>query len=188
MFIHFSLWHDHSSNQFVEEIFLLCFPYELSCVCKCDGVWAQSSGRVSTLWVWTVPLWSPEHMPLLQSQQSYPLIKALRRVSAGCCGVFTLFVVLNLIVINILDRVCTWQAYQRTWFVWLVLHFQTWYLKSLYLLLPCSKQYFKKAESTVLLYWCWKRFCVDNQWSFRLKSQTNKGYLRWRERCKESIV
>lgn len=119
--------------------------------------------------------------------------------SALCCSVlFTLFVVLNLIVINIFDLLCIWQPY--LWKILSMVGASFWNVLIIRIPLfwdfPPSfknsisktkeKKREKKSKSTVLLYWCYTRFCVDNQWSFGLKSQTNKRYLRWRDlRCKE---
>lgn len=120
-----------------------------------------------------------------------------RPQSALCCSVlFTLFVVLNLIVINIFDLLCIWQAYllrkkkKKKCFVWLVLHFEMYLLGSLYseIFLPRSTTNSISNKAKVQFYCTGATtdFCVDNQWCFGLKSQTNKRYLRWRDlRCKE---
>lgn len=122
-----------------------------------------------------------------------------RSQSALCCSVlFTLFVVLNLIVINIFDLLCIWQAYlwEKKCFVWLVLSFWNVLIIPLFWDFPPSfkKQYFKKKKEkkkeAKVQFYCTgakNRFCVDNQWCLGLKSQTNKRwYLRWRDlSCKE---
>lgn len=111
-----------------------------------------------------------------------------------CCSVlFTLFVVLNLIVINIFDLLCIWRAYiwrkKNALYGWCFI--LKIYLLSLYSEIspspPVQKRktvFEKEEEEAKVQFYCtgaksW--FCVDNQWCLGLKSQTNKRYLRWRD-------
>lgn len=73
-------------------------------MCECDGVREQSSGRVHTLGL----IWAS----LESSAQALSAVTTVPAPYQGfeeneCCCVFMLFVVLNLIVINIFDLVCT---------------------------------------------------------------------------------
>ena len=106
-------------------------------------------------------LWGPEELrrPLNCSHDCpppRPRCSVSRSQSALCCSVlFTLFVVLNLIVIiNIFDLLCIWQPYVWKCFLWSVLHSKMYLLGSLYYEIFCSliqKQYFKKQKYSFIV-------------------------------------
>ena len=119
-----------------------------------------------------------------------------RPQSALCCSVlFTLFVVLNLIVINIFDLLCIWQAYllkkkKKKMLCMVGASFWNVLIRiPLFWDFPPSFSNNSISNKAKVQFYCTGAttdFCVDNQWCFGLKSQTNKRYLRWRDlRCKE---
>lgn len=151
LFCYFILSHFHSVRSICEDLFSQHISLNESqsmkrlCVCIVECFYGALpcsplsglvlwTGKKKVLWISRVQslllYWGADALQL-QPRLSHLLVS--RSQSALCCSVFpALFVVLNLIVINIFDLLCTWQAYlKRNCSVWLVLHFEMYFLESL---------------------------------------------------------